>query len=270
MAAQEEITLVIFGLSIDNGLVRADVFARKMGALVRALKKADRLDNGGKHYDFLIQELDKGSALATLKERASSRQRPRSSSVLSVGAMCSAVSEGRPVAAGSYSLLKTISNLSDGVDKVFSHGEVRYSGNNVVRLDRFFDDQSSTILAGQTEKDEKQEVLFSGVCMTSFDGTLEVLDGRGQMLLAKLTLAAGGSEVDCVLREDLVHDAKDNFKANVRVTGTGIYDGTSYLPKRFNVAHLKHLNKSRDILAWRGKFSPAGEDDELAWFDEQT
>jgi hypothetical protein len=264
--AQEEITLVIFGLQVDNGLVRADVFARKIRLLSLALKQADKFANGGKHFDFLVKDLVIGSASATLRERASSDRRPKNSSARTVGSICSNVYEGRTVSNDARALLNTVSHLADGADKTFSHAEVRYASDNVIRLDRFFESQA--VIARQAfSKIPATEPLFSGVCLTSFDGAIEVLDGRGSLLLAKLTLSAGGSEIDCVLRREMLPEAKDGFKAKVRVTGSGIYNGKSYLPTRFNVENIKQIDTSKSLLGWRGKLSRVNEE-ELAWIDE--
>ena len=68
MAHKKTLTFRMHGLAIDRDAVAAGEFARKLGALVRGLKKADKLGHGRHCLDFLITDLRMGSAQAQITE----------------------------------------------------------------------------------------------------------------------------------------------------------------------------------------------------------
>ncbi len=218
----------------------------------------------------LIEGLERHSALATIREKPSTRKQIKSSSVGFLGSAFSAVYEGRNVKYLPKHLLKCVWHLVDGTEQSFSHAEVRYSGDNVIRLDRFFAAQSAAALKEKddTANDLEEIELFSGPAITSFDGVLELIDGRGELTLGKLTLSAGGSGVDCVIRQELLSEALKKFKARVRVSGTGIFDGKHYLPQRVNVEAISEIEPSANILNWRGRFRSLRQDAMKAWSHE--
>ena len=187
-----------------------------------------------------------------------------------LGSAFSAVYEGRGISAFPQQLLTCIEELADGAEKQFSHAEIRYSNDNVIRVDGFFVKQAHNAIDHKVEEAAHRDAegLFSGVSIVSFDGQLEVIDGRGSLTRGKLILSAGGAEIDCVVRHDLIDAALKNFKNRVRVSGTGIYDGTNYLPQRLNIEIIDEIDQSGSLLTWRGKFKSLRQNPALAWSDE--
>jgi hypothetical protein len=269
MAIQDEFTFAIYGLGQDNGFVRADVFASKMSLLIRALRAADKFVNGGKRYDYVIADLAQGSAIATVRERRASRRITRGSSVATLGITLNAIYEG-----GAFvvppGLLSSINGLAEGAEEIFSHGEARYLG-SVVRIDGFFRRQSEAAVAkfAEIEQENASARLFSGAAITSFDGLLELIDGRGDLLRGKLTLSAGGLELDCVIPKALEAVAVEAFKMRVRISGIAIYDGTSLLPQRITVEQIYRIANEGSLADWKGRAEELVGQSENAWPDDQ-
>src|ERR1700741_1999256 len=70
MPRDDEVTIVLHGLDMDNRVVRASIFANKLNTFLAALRAADRLSNDGKSsFDYLLPKLETHSASATGRER---------------------------------------------------------------------------------------------------------------------------------------------------------------------------------------------------------
>jgi hypothetical protein len=67
--ATKQIDLKKYGLAHEaNGDVRADVFVRKMDLLLKGLRASDQQVNGQKTLDYLIKDLQYGSAYSSKAE----------------------------------------------------------------------------------------------------------------------------------------------------------------------------------------------------------
>src|SRR5579863_7320714 len=81
MARADEISFVVHGLEVDNGIVRASVFAKKLRTLVSALELADRIANEGAGHRYMLADLSKGSASVRLREKVRNQKKSRRSGI---------------------------------------------------------------------------------------------------------------------------------------------------------------------------------------------
>lgn len=270
MSSEGEFTFVIYGLAEDGDVVKGEVFARKMVTLVKALKEADKQVNGGKRHDILVDDLEKGSARVRFRERVISRRKIMGTGSNTLGQAISSVYHGTPSSTLiSERLLRYVSELAQGAEATFSHAEAIYDDNNVVRLDKFFISQaeSANVLVMQ-DADYDLNLRYSGSSHEAFYGTLKVVDTRGQLVRAILTLTAGGREIECVLRRELLQDMLGKFETKVLVEGNAIYKKTDLLPKRIEIEHIKVVEGGGSLLSWKGQFKIPEQLDEDGWDDE--
>ena len=97
-----------------------------------------------------------------------------------------------------------------------------------------------------------QAGAYKGVATGSFDGMLQVMDSRGQVLRAQLITTAGRVAIDCVVPKALTQEFADSFDQRVRVEGTAHYDGERLLPVRVDVRAITPILPSADLRRWRG------------------
>lgn len=238
MARDLETILTIHGLEGDMGLVRADVFSRKLRAFLAGLAEADKLANGKRAHRFMIEGMQKSSAKITVREKQATREPPKASGVAAYERALKAVYNGdRSVDRLPPRLVTSIRALSVGAEKDFAHGEVSFDvPDNVVRIDDFLRRQSERAKEVIAETASAgREPFFQGIAIGSFDGILKVLDSRGQTISTKLITTAGAVEIDCIVNRSQLSEAKDHFEQRVRVEGAAHYDGTSALPVRVDV-----------------------------------
>ena len=141
MPRSDEIIFSIHGLDMDARVVRADVFAQKLNQLVSALKTADKLANGKSAHDYMLPNLQYGSAIATVRERSRKRERSQSSIAYFEHAAVAVYNGDRR----SVSTLDPIERLSRGVSKRFAHAEIRFADDNVIRIDDYLQHQAEDV-----------------------------------------------------------------------------------------------------------------------------
>jgi hypothetical protein len=252
MRRRDEATFVIHGLAVDNLVVRAAVFIQKLGILLRALQEADKLANGRASFDFMLSRLEEGSAAATIREKQRRREPPRSS-IETFESVALAVYNGEQKSDRTPpNLVKYINKLGQGVALKFSHAEIAFADDNVIRIDDFLVRQSEVAYEFATLPDAERQ-FYRGLAIGSFDGILKEIDARGIMLRGKLVLVAG-VEIDCVMNKGQVPEARESFDKRVIVDGVAHYDGVSQLPTRLDVKNIKIVSESPDLLRWRGAF----------------
>lgn len=260
--SDDTITLALHGLKADNDFVRADVFARKLNAFIQGLVVADQMANGGKRlHTFVVEDLKKSSAIASIREKPSTnRTLPKASAVRTWDRSARAIYNGE-ASAWSFDrrFVRSVRTLSAGTTKVFDHAEVSVGdtrNDRVLRVDEFLQHQSVEILRS-TAGDAAAEhaAVYKGVATGSFDGMLQVMDSRGQVLRAQLITTGGQVAIDCVVPKALTQEFADSFDQRVRVEGAAHYDGKRLLPVRVDVRAITPIKPSADLRHWRGMFA---------------
>jgi hypothetical protein len=261
MPQRDEAVFVVHGLHVDARSVRADVFARKLQTLIGGLRDADRFANGKPGFVYMISALGTGSASVTIRQKQRSHGRPQHSGIAVYEEVASAIYNGdRSIARYPERLVYRVQQLSQGVLRSFSHAELAFADDNVIRIDDFMERQSeaahNVLLSGPEAPPDR---FYRGRAIGSFDGQLEEIDNRGLILRGKLILSAGGVEIDCVMNKDRVPEARDAFDKRVIIDGTAHYDGDQQLPTRIDVATIRIVGDRPDLLRWRGAFTSPSE-----------
>ncbi len=254
MTRDRAISLTIHGLAVDQGSVRADVFIEKMKALMESMRVADSHLNGRKSHHIIVTDLATASAHATLQERTSVKRAVLSASPFVGEALESVYRGDQRIDRFPLSLIEALAPLTKDVDKRFSHAEVDFGQNKVIRVDDFLARQIDRALRRMEGEDASDEVAFQGTTLSTFDGIVMELDARGFLMRGKLVLTAGGKEIDCIFRRDDVEKLKESFNKRARVVATAHFDGTGKLPNRLDVRAVNPVKASADLGRWRGVF----------------
>jgi hypothetical protein len=210
----------------------------------------------------MLSRLESGSAAVTIREKQRGRKRPLASGITLFETTASAVYNGdRSVAKLPTELVRQVQRLGQGVAKKFSHAEVAFSDDNIIRIDDYLLSQSErAVEEAMHPLDAHQDKYYRGLAIGAFDGILKEIDARGTMLRGKLILSAGGIEIDCVMNKDRIPQARESFDNRVLIEGTAHYDGETQVPVRIDVHTIKRINGRADLLRWRGSFVlPTGE-----------
>lgn len=252
---RDHTTLTIHGLDEDNKLVRAEVVAQKLQALIRGLRAADVLANGKVTHNFIITEMRVSSAVFKVREKqATHGDAPQSTIPVFEKAVQSVYQGDVGVARLPSRLVNSISSLSSGAEKRFAHAEVG-EGENIVRIDDYLFRQA---VRAKTALDVVKEAAtpeyFNGVAVSSFDGTLQLLDSRGTALLTKLTLTGSRREIDCIVNKAHLPEFREYFDKRVRVEGRAHYNRASALPERVDAVRIDAIKAEANLLRWRGAF----------------
>ncbi len=268
MSRPDETTFALHGLDADNRVVRADVFVEKLRLLLSGLAAADKFANGKASFVFMIGGLSDGSARATIRQKQKTPNRPMHSSIATYEAAANAIYNGdRSVERLPPILIRNVQRLGMGVAKKFSHAELAFPDDNVIRIDDFLLRQSEIAYeALGNAPDRGRDNYYRGLATGTFDGVLKEIDARGTMLRGKLILTAGGIEIDCVMNKDRVPEARENFDSRVIVEGTAHYDGANQLPARLDVRTIRAIGEPTDLLKWKGAFTaPQLDESEEDW-----
>lgn len=254
MTAQNEITLTLHGLDVDNGLVRAEIFLEKLRALLSSLKVADKDANGKKSHNYIVTGLEIGSAKAQLREKVAVKKHRPDSSVGLLKDVVNAVYLGdKNIERFSDDLIQNLAPLVKSVGKSFSHGEIGFNGDNIVRIDDYLAQQFAKVAARKRGDEEQAATCFEGIAMGTFDGVIQELDSRGTLVRGKLTLTAGGKEIDCVFRREDIALLRESFDTRARVEAVAHYDGESLLPVRLDVRTITVVKPTSDLTRWKGR-----------------
>jgi hypothetical protein len=266
MPRRDEATFILHGLDVDARSVRADIFAIKLRTLILGLREADKFTNGKITFVYMISSLGTGnSATATIRQKQRFH-RSGHSAIDTYENVASAIYNGEHrVAQYPERLISQIKKLGDGALRTFSHGEIEFADNSVIRIDDFLLRQSEVAhdLVAVSDAKVVGERYYRGIAMGSFDGELKEIDSRGTMLRGSLLLSAGSAEIDCVMNKDRVPEAREAFDNRVIVGGAAHYDGEQQLPTRIDVTTIRIVTGSgRGLLRWRGAFAGPDQDDD--------
>ena len=269
MTKLNEVEFKLFGLQHEkNGAVRADVFAKKLTSFIDGLKASDKHINGKKSLNYLITNLEYGSAVARITEiQVNTKITPRNSSIGYFQDTLADVRDGKKLENDTpKNVLKTIASLGNGTGSKFSHGEIEFVGqnNNIVRIDDFFDKRADKALL-TLSKPEILKGAFSGITYNEYAGTIKEVDLRGRIASAKLFLSAGGAEIDCVCNSISVSNLRQSLNTKVIVNAKAFYDGNKRLPERLDIQKIRILKQNPDLLRWKSAFKFAADVNEEAW-----
>lgn len=260
--APGEVRFRIHGPDAEReGLISASHFVNKLGTLVRALKAADRQVNGAPVHDYKIAKLESTSPTVTLIEVPGPNFESDILSQSGIGAFedcADAILEGDRVRALKYgSCAEHISKLAGGAQKTYGYAEVWTRAEHIVRVDKFLAEQTADVIHPEIVRPVADGTnWFKGTVDAAFDGSIKVVDLRGELPEIKLILTAGGKELDCVCRVEDMEDIRTNLDSRVRVTGRAYYDGRSGLPRRIAVRGIESMRGDADFTVWRGSFHP--------------
>lgn len=258
--------------SAPDGLVSASVFATKLATLVRALRAADKSQNGTATYDYKIKKLHSSDPTAILIEtplppsamppekrwREVSANSGFVSGVDAFTNCADAVVVGdakRAMRFGRTAAL--VGTLAQGANKSFGYGEVWTYRDKPLRVDPFLNEQSRSVIESiRKPEPSSSEQWFKGVASGSFDGTILEVDLRGALPECKLVLSAGKQEIDCVCRAEDIEDIRSALNHRVQLFGRAIYDGKSGLPRRIEVDRMEPITGQGNLARWKGAFEP--------------
>ena len=236
----DQIELKVHGLtSEDHGRVPARVFANKLKQLVSALEAADRIANGIPVHAYVLAGMHMSEPTALLKEVPIERITGDLGSAIpifneaveGIKTHDSRVQRFEPV-------VRKVQLLSSGASSNFGFAEIRSSHSAIVRIDDFLAKRTAAIRKSAANQ------WFNGAVHATFDGVLDYVDVRGQLPQIKLTLSAGGKEIDCICRRDDIEFLGESLHQRVRVTGRAIYSGTTPLPIRVEVSSVEIIAKA--------------------------
>ena len=245
-----QIELKVHGLTReDHGRVPARVFATKLSQMVAALEAADVLANGDAAHDYILSALHMSEPTALLKEVPIDSE----AKLLSALPIFNEAAEGIKVQDARVqklsSVVKKISRLTGGAGSRFGFAEVK-TANNLVRIDDFLAKRAATA------RKAARGAWYDGASFGSFDGILNYVDTRGALPQIKLTLSAGGRELDGICNREDIDALGDVLDSRVRVYGRAIYASSSPLPLRIEVSSITPIKKDGDLTRWRGAFRP--------------
>ena len=220
MPRRDEATLSIHGLDMDARVVRADVFVQKLRDFLSALKAADKLANGRLIHDYMLPKLNDGSAVATVRERPRKRGVSHSS-IACFERVATAVYNGdrHDVGALEPEIVRKIERLSQGASERFSHAEVSFSDERVIRIDDYLHHQAEDALLVPINAPAGKQQSYRGAA-GAFEGVLKEIDSRGTMLRGKLVLEPSSTE------------PRRRWRTSIIVLRTAHYD-RSNLPTRW-------------------------------------
>ncbi len=260
-----KIRVTFYGLDHEkNGAVRVDVFAQKLTLLVKSLRAVDKHINGRKSLDYLISDLGTGSATVQIVEDEVDYKKPyKRSSVKYFRSVAQNIQEGSSVPQDTpEQVMKPLAELDDGTGKKFSHGEMRFEDENVIRIDKSFGGRASQALDSLKSKG-RDIPLYAGIAFGSFDGVLKEVDLRGKPARAKLITSIGDKELNCTCNFVTVDNLREVLNKRVIVSAVEHYDGKDRLPKRLDIKKIQILKSKGTLERWKGAFNipyPSKED----------
>lgn len=247
----KQIELKLHGLvREDHGRVPGRLFATKLTQLISALEAADEAANGDMIHDYVLANMHMSEPTAILSEIPRDADRGGTSAIPIFNDAVEGVKVHDTSRIARFSkVVRRISALTGGAETRFGFAEIRTT-NEVIRVDDFLRKRALDAKRGT------KGPYYEGVAFGSFDGVLAYVDARGAVPQIKLTLSAGGHEIDCVCRREDIEALGASLSHRVRVHGKCIYNSASALPIRVEVASIDAVKQDADISRWVGSFRP--------------
>lgn len=260
-----DLTIALYAIESDGASVRADVFASKMQAVVQAINKADKIANqNNRTATLVVDDLQYGSAIVSFRERVKSKGSVRVSGAALLMLVMEAISVTPSQLPEEYkNMLPKVVPLVSDVEKKFSHAVISGRAGNTIRIDGYFAERLK--IAQHAVKDE-ENMFFSGVENGAFDGSIKLVDTRGDINRGKIILTAGGKEVDCIFSKEMLPIIKESISQRVSVFGMAYYSPSSLLPDRIEIKSIDSIKMDADLTRWKSSFDLSGIED--SWGDE--
>lgn len=235
----------VFGLDHMGGEVFADVFAKQVSDIVKALKAMDKAANGGVRHEYMIAGLEIGSAQIEFREKLVSERKVTLSPSAKLMDIGSAAASGQPFTPESEvedRALGVLATLSSKASSKFNYATLKSNGPDLVRVDTFLNRQVAKIIqSAQHMAEAAPSKFYVGNALGSFDGVIEAVDLKGDAPAARLILSAGGKPIDCILFNMDIDDVRSALGSRVSVSGRAIYEGRTGLPSRIEIRKIRRL-----------------------------
>ena len=253
--------------------VDGEVFARKFAAFMRGLGKSDAAINNGRRHKFLIRDLHRGSATATVREQVAKRGAAVQSGIgYYLDGISSIYADATRARAIPRGIVQDIASLPKGAGHTFSFAEVKGTPANddttptITRIDEFLENRARRVLQDVISGTPASMRSFEGTAYSSFDGVLKAVDLRGEMQKAVLLLSAGGKPIECIVNTVEVTKLGDALDQRVIVYGLAHYDRNSGLPARLDVRDMQIIKEGNGLSRWKGAFDiPPNDYDRNGW-----
>lgn len=248
------VRLTVHGLDVDNGFVRAEVFAEKLRHFANAVKSADSGRNRSQKFSLIIRELKIGSADAWMDAKQIKRaQKVPASPIPDVSGIASAIQGGSTSFDGVQpKLIGSLAAVASGAGRTHSHVEVDFGDGAIVRFDQFFEGRAERAKEIAEGVEAEAPHWFEGASIGQFDGTIRQVDSRGAIVRGKIVLTIDGSELDCTFRRADLDSVIGNYEHRSKIEGIAVYDGLSERPVRVDVRKVTPVLEGANILRWGG------------------
>ncbi len=264
MGDRDELTFKFYGSDQFNRDADGELFARRFFKFMQGLHEADKAANGRRVHRFLISDLHRSSASASVREQltAADHARPQSSFDYYEGALV-AVRNDSPVARDlPIKLVKYFVDISNGSGG-FVGAEVRRERTGVViHIDKILEERAKRVLGDIDRQQTGALPLYRGAAYGAFDGRLRVLEDRDGADRVTIKLTAGGKEIECTVIGIDPEELGRAYKRRCIVRGLAHYSGEHGLPERIDIREIQVVERAEGLDAWRGSFNlPAPDDD---------
>ncbi|OWU70042.1 hypothetical protein [Phaeobacter sp. 22II1-1F12B] len=238
----KDLTFKIYGLDDMGGEVPVEVFAKKISRIASALKKVDKIENGGKRFEYVVAGLEYGSAQIDFREKTMSPKPIRKSPTARFVTVGRSISSGKPVTSeseGDDVIIDLYESLSRDASSNYDYATIRSGFEQMLRVDSFFHGQVERIIqSAQAAALSVPPKFFVGDAIGTFDGVIQAVDLKGDAPEVRLVLSAGGKSIDCVLFDMDIEDVRVALGNRVAVTGRAIYEGQTGLPSRIEIRRM--------------------------------
>lgn len=263
MIGDEELTLTIHGLPEYNEAVDGEVFAAKFQKFMKGLAAADEAANGKRQVRFLISDLSRNTATASVREKPLAAP-TLTKSGMDYYASCLQAIYNDTDAARQFDrkVVKQISDLNKDVGKTFALGEIKATvGATLIRIDEFLQKRAARVLADIDRLKTGAVAYYTGRAYGAFDGTLKVLDSISANERAVLVLTAGGKSIECMVSHVDTSKLKAAYKNRCVVTGMAHYSGENGFPVRIEATDIEVVVAGEGMARWQGAFKGLTSDD---------
>jgi hypothetical protein len=267
MAADDELTLTIHGLLEYNAAVDGEVFAVKFQKFIRGLAAADKAANGSRRLKFMISDLSKNTATASVKERPTQSPGVTKSGVdYYVKCVTEIYNDTDHARTFDRDVVRNIADLNSGVGDAFAFGEIKQKSTaKIIRIDQFLQDRAKRVLSDIDRAETGRLPFYKGRAYGTFDGELRLLDALEATDRAILLLTAGGEKIECIVGPVDQDKVRHAWRRRCRVTGTAHYDGEGGLPVRIDAVDIEVVEPGTGLARWRGAFKGLSADE--GWED---